>query len=282
MIGLATVSDIPRLREIWKACFGDTDSYLDFYYEKGFPRFKTVVDRDGETVTSMLTVVPAFYKAGGEVFDAAYLYAVATDPAFQGKGIASRLLLETHELLKKEGVRVSTLFPAEESLYRFYEKVGYRRGFSVEEVRQKKGERVSSGWEVSPLDRETFVKESEAFLKTLPTAMAFASAALDYFAEEILKTGGLFLSVRKDALQGYVVCYKIKETLIVKETNLTKEVLGDCVPDLLAATGAEALFGRAAVTDGRVRTPHGMLCVLEEHPSLNSIDESGYMNLILD
>ena len=282
MIGLATVSDVPRLREIWKACFGDPDSYLDFYYEKGFPRFKTVVNRDGETITAMLTVVPASYHANGETVDAAYLYAVATDPAFQGKGIASRLLLATHELLKKEGVRVSTLFPAEESLYRFYEKVGYRRGFSVEEVHQKKGERASSGWEVSPLDRETFKKESGAFLKTLPTAMAFSPAALDYFAEEILQTGGFFLSVRQNALQGYVVCYRIKETLVVKETNLTKEALEDCVPDLLIAVGAETFFGRAAVTDGRVCTPHGMLCVLADLPSTDKIDESGYMNLILD
>ena len=33
---LCTIEDKPFLRALWQRCFGDTDSFLDYYYDNRF------------------------------------------------------------------------------------------------------------------------------------------------------------------------------------------------------------------------------------------------------
>jgi GNAT superfamily N-acetyltransferase len=283
MIEIANKNDIPRLREIWKACFGDPDSYLDFYFANGFPLFKTVVDRTEDEITSMLTVVPAFYHKDGQCFDAAYLYAVGTAPEWRGMGIASRLLAETHELLRKDGIKVATLFPAEDSLYRFYEKLGYRGGFSVHEVRLKRKDCPPVACMVEDCEKDLFLEKSADFLRLRPVAMKFAAKSLGYFYEEVFATQGKVLWISSDALQGYAVCYKIKETLVLKETSLNGEQLKACGSALMDRFEVDEIFARIPSDSEEGAVRHGMLCVLDPEWERLWPDSSwGYMNLILD
>ena len=283
MIEIAKKNDIPRLREIWKACFGDPDSYLDFYFANGFPLFKTVVDRTDGEITSMLTVVPAFYQKDGECFDAAYLYAVGTAPEWRGKGIASRLLSKTHELLRKDGIKAAMLFPAEDSLYRFYEKLGYRGGFSVREVRLKRENCTPAACIVDDCEKDLFLEKSADFLRLRPVAMKFTAKSLGYFYDEVLATQGQVLWISGEALQGYAVCYKIEETLVLKETSLGAEQLKTCGPALMDRLGVDELFARIPPDSEREAVRHGMLCILDQEWERLWPDGSlGYMNLILD
>ncbi len=284
MIGFAQEQDIQRLREIWKVCFGDPDSYLDFYFSRGFPLFRTVVDRKDGKITSMLTVVPAFYKTGGKYFEAAYLYAVGTAPEYRGKGIATRLLSETHEILRKEGVKFTALFPAESSLYGFYEKVGYQTAFTVNEVRLlrtdvKKAPSVS----VRFCEKKMFLRESACFLERLSPVLGFQEKSLEYFYDEVLATEGQILWVDSETLQGYAVCYKIKGQAVLKETSLTRSQLEICGNTIMNFLGTESLFARTPTVSNDTAVRHGMLCTLDkELEGLVSKERSGYMNLILD
>lgn len=283
MIELAKELDIPRLRQIWKACFGDPDSYLDFYFSSGFPLFKTVVDREEGEIAAMLTVVPALYQKDGERFDAAYLYAVGTAPEWRGKGIASRLLSETHELLKRDGIKVAALFPAEGGLYRFYEKLGYRCGFSVCEVKLMREDCRPSACAVQPCEKDLFLEQSAGFLSAQPTAMKFTARSLGYFYDEIAATDGKILWISGTALQGYAVCYKIKGKLVIKETSLCREQLESCAAALMDRFGVSELFARIPAPPGEPAVRHGMLRVLD--PELERLwpdSPSGYMNLVLD
>lgn len=283
MMEIAQEKDIPRLREIWKACFGDPDSYLDFYYAQGFPKFQTLIDRQEGEISSMLTVVPSFYKKEGECFDAAYLYAVGTAPEWRGKGIASRLLADAHDYLRNTGVKVATLFPAEESLYRFYEKAGYQTGFSVCEVKLEKEDCIPENAVIRPCERDLFLEESADFLNRQPVAMKFASKSRGYFYDEVLATGGQVLWISTDALQGYAVCYKIEKTVVLKETSLSRSQLEACGASLMDWFGADRLFARIPAEQGNPTVRHGMLCVLDgEWGRLWPEEPTGYMNLILD
>ncbi len=283
MIELAKERDIPRLRQIWKACFGDPDSYLDFYFSNGFPLFKTLVDWEEGEIASMLTVVPAFYQKDGECFDAAYLYAVGTAPEQRGKGAASRLLSETQECLRTSGIHAAALFPAAEGRYRCYERLGDRSCFSVCEVRLRREECRNAGCAVDSCGKDLFLEQSAGFLSVQPVAMKFAAKSLGYFYDEIAATEGEILWIAGTALQGYAVCYKIKGTLVVKETNLRREQLESCAAALMNRFGADELFARIPADSGGPAVRHGMLCVLDsELERLWPDGMPGYMNLVLD
>lgn len=79
----------------------------------------------------MLCALPAeLVGDDGEAVPAAYLYAVCTAPALRGRGHCRLLLQEAEQDLKRQGIRAAVLVPAEESLFGFYARFGYRTVFT--------------------------------------------------------------------------------------------------------------------------------------------------------
>lgn len=109
------------LKRLWKTVFGDPEEFIDTFFDVAFaPERCKYVEKDGEAV-SALYWLDCEYE-GGKL---AYIYAVATDPDQRGKGLASQLLLDTHEVLKQQGYCGAVLKPAK-GLFPFYERLGYR------------------------------------------------------------------------------------------------------------------------------------------------------------
>ena len=120
-IDYPTRARIPALRSLWTQAFGDDDAFLDLFFSTAY----------GETRCRCITlqgqIAAALYwfdcAAEGETF--AYLYAVATDPAFRGKGLCRALMEDTHHLLKDQGYAGTVLVPGEPGLFDMYEKMSY-------------------------------------------------------------------------------------------------------------------------------------------------------------
>ena len=122
--------DRPRLTRLWQEAFGDTVSYIDAFFETACaPDRSRAAVADGE-IAGMLFWFDC--ELAGEKY--AYLYAVATDNRFRGKGIATALMEDVETVLKERGYAGVLLSPGSESLFRFYEKRGYETvGFRSEE-----------------------------------------------------------------------------------------------------------------------------------------------------
>jgi len=113
---------ISQLRELWKEAFGDTDAFLDGFFETGFsPRRCRCIVEGGR-------VVSALYWFEGTLGSCryAYLYAVATAKVKRGQGLFSALLEDVKQVLTAEGYDGILLLPETESLARMYEKLGFR------------------------------------------------------------------------------------------------------------------------------------------------------------
>lgn len=131
----AQESDIPRLKELWKICFGDEDSYIDFYFEKKFKREETLLSLCNEEIAAMLTMIPTnIVMADNGIIKASMIYAVATHPEFRGQGLSFKLMEQSNEYLLNNNVDASILTPATESLFKFYSRQGYRAGFYIKEA----------------------------------------------------------------------------------------------------------------------------------------------------
>lgn len=120
---------VPALRTLWQQAFGDTDAFLDTFFETAFsPERCRCVILGGQIAAALY-----WFDCRLEDRRFAYLYAVATDPAHRNKGLCRALLEDTHRYLLATGYAGVVLVPGEPSLFRFYAKAGYRTFGSVDE-----------------------------------------------------------------------------------------------------------------------------------------------------
>lgn len=79
--------DIPALKALWKQAFGDTDAEIDSFFQTVYPEATGFCAEEDGAVIAMLFALPLTLAHGEEMQKAAYLYAVATDEAFRGRGV---------------------------------------------------------------------------------------------------------------------------------------------------------------------------------------------------
>lgn len=115
-------ADIPALRQLWKQAFGDTDGFLDGFFCTGFSRDRCRCVH----LEDQLAAALYWFDCSWQNKKLAYLYAVATDAAFQGKGLCRALMTDTHTHLKNNGYAGAVLVPGDRELFSLYSKLGYR------------------------------------------------------------------------------------------------------------------------------------------------------------
>ena len=117
MIGFAANAYSGQLKQLWMQAFGDSEPSTDYYFSHIHQNNRMLVDMEGQTVCAMLTMLPLTLYTAGKALPARYIYAVATQKAFRGQGRSTRLLQYAHTYMKQQGVAVSLLVPASDSLF---------------------------------------------------------------------------------------------------------------------------------------------------------------------
>lgn len=114
--------DIPALRRIWQQAFGDTDEFLDGFFETGFAFDRCWCVFQGQEPVAAVYVFPC----GWAQKKVAYLYALAVERSHQKQGLSRLLLTDVHAKLHRAGYAGAIMEPATESLRQYYETLGYR------------------------------------------------------------------------------------------------------------------------------------------------------------
>lgn len=116
-------------RELWQRVFGDDREFVDLFLCEVYKPENMLVRYGQGHVAAMLHIVGLETEYG----PTGYLYAVATDPAWRGRGLASGLVAEAVELLRERGFRAAMLIPSEPSLKDFYARFGFvDRGYRLD------------------------------------------------------------------------------------------------------------------------------------------------------
>jgi len=131
--------DYPQAFEIWRACFEDDEGYFRFFWETGFPLCRGLAYEEGGRAVSMLFLLPGALGYKKSLLPAEYVYAVATLPAYRGKGYASELTRRAAGLAKGEGACALCLRPGDEGLYGYYVKLGFVKAFARHEKANRHG-----------------------------------------------------------------------------------------------------------------------------------------------
>ncbi len=126
---------IADLRALWQRAFGDTDAFLDGFFAAGFSKERChYIAENGVPVSALY-----WFDCGLNSQKLAYIYAVTTDENHRGKGLARRLMTETHAILKEQGYAGAILVPAGQALFGMYEKMGYRAATRVRKFAAEQG-----------------------------------------------------------------------------------------------------------------------------------------------
>ena len=114
--------DIPALRGLWKEAFGDSEEFLDLFFQTGFaPGRSRCLWISGKVAAALY-----WFDCSHQEKKLAYIYAVATDKAYRGRGLCTALMEDTHRHLQALGYDGAVLVPGNRKLFDLYGKLGYK------------------------------------------------------------------------------------------------------------------------------------------------------------
>ena len=151
----------------------------------------------------------------------AYLYAVATDNAYRGRGLCRALMADTHTHLENLGYSGAILVPATEELQQMYGKMGYLPGTRVTEWTCLPGDEPV---ELQVLSGEDYERRRRELLP--PGGVLQEGAMTALLGDQCVLLGG----------QGFLLAGWLKDGVLHSE-----ELLGDPAkgPGILKSLGAE-------------------------------------------
>ena len=114
---------------LWQEAFGDSEEELSLFEGHAFSSARFAYRREDGTLAAALY----FFDCTCRGKRIAYLYAIATAKAYRGRGLCRALMAQVHTRLAAAGYAGALLVPAEESLFAFYEKLGYRTVCALDE-----------------------------------------------------------------------------------------------------------------------------------------------------
>lgn len=191
----SVTGDIPVQRELWKLAFGDSDDYIDNFYDSYYrPERVVVLEEDGAVKSMTAWFDTTFVVPGQGEYRAAYLYAVATHPGCRGRGLAAKLLAGADEYFRSLRIPAVTTVPAERSLHDFFGANGFRECFRILGGSLRREEiPLPPSNVLRPASPEEYGRVREALLRDIPH-IAYPEDALAYQAGCCaLGAGGLFV-----------------------------------------------------------------------------------------
>ena len=112
---------------LWQECFGDEEEYVEFFLD-GCPS-ECIAVTENDRLVSMLFLLDG--NIGN--FKVKYIYAACTAKNHRGKGLMQKLIEYAKAYCTQISYDALFLVPAEESLYGYYDKLGFMYGFERSE-----------------------------------------------------------------------------------------------------------------------------------------------------
>ncbi len=94
-------------KDLWMKSFGDEEQFADSFIMRYYSRGRMLTAEAEGRTAAMLHLLPFRTELGRTT----YIYAVATDPAFRGRGLASQLMREAMRLIADRGDDAAFLIP---------------------------------------------------------------------------------------------------------------------------------------------------------------------------
>ena len=240
MISYGKSEYIPELKIMWHKIFGDSESYLNSFFNKVYVDENTLVDIENGNVVSVLFMIPYKFIANGKETEIVYLYALATDPAYRGRKIMSKLIQKSLDLSTERGYALSVLIPADDSLFEYYRQFGFEEYFErvllTKTIADIEDEQTNKGFKIQEVGHEQIelvMADAEQIWTAYAHSEIFSSEGIvlsreqnEFYLEELKSEGGQAYVFDMDGNKdGYALLQLLGDNLLVLETNVDADNL---------------------------------------------------------
>ena len=213
---LAERQDIPALCGIWKACFADSEEYINLFYSNNFERLETYVLCVNGKPVSMVNLLPAAFAHRARSLPAKFIYAAGTLPAYRKKGYMGRLIKHVTSLAKETGYALF-LKPATSSVMTYYQKFGFEKDSCLRLVNVSPTDSLPLA--ADELDAAAYNRMRDAAFDGLPF-VKWDDAHVSWCVEENAFFSGKTLKIKQPDKDYFLMGYPEGDTLIINETDL--------------------------------------------------------------
>lgn len=116
---------LDKMKNLWRDTFGDTDEFIDLFFEKFYRPRKTFLRFEKGTLVSMLFYMDTKVKYDGKRLKTAYLYGVATKLSERRQGHFTALHKALLDELREKKYDLIITLPENDALFSFYKEIGY-------------------------------------------------------------------------------------------------------------------------------------------------------------
>ncbi len=235
---IATDRDLPRMKALWQLCFGDEAAEIDCLLSQLYaPGLGLVLEAEGQVRSMLLSLPLTLAGPGDEALSARCDYAICSPAAEQGRGYGRALLGWAEGQAAKTGCAAVAMVPGEESLFAFYEGLGYARAFPRQ---TRKGVPAAAPDAViAPVTPEEYVVRREALL----AGTAHCRYPLPFLeAQQVLSLasgGGLYTVTVGNTLYLAAAEGWAGDTLLLRELRGPTEAVSAAASALCAALGRD-------------------------------------------
>lgn len=245
----ATAADLPQLTALWQTAFGDEISVIQAFWKQCFGKIRVFCLSEEKKLCAMACALPLSYvDEDGEVHSCAYLYAVATEPAFRGQGCCRALLAQAERSLQRDGLKLCCLVPGEASLFAFYQKLGYTIAFTCH--RQSIPAKKAEGIRLRRIDASAY--ENLRQMQLYGQFISYPEFLLELQQQAGLASGAGLYRIESNELVCVAACEKQGERLLIREMLPADESLAahlahslGCKEVMLQSPGDALPYGMA-------------------------------------
>lgn len=122
-----------RTKELWNLCFEEEETFTELYFERRYNEDVNIFIEENGQVISALQMLPYPMTFHQHIVDTAYISGACTHPDYRNKGVMKQLLSKAFAKMLERGIPISTLIPASDSLFDYYDRMGFTPTFNYTE-----------------------------------------------------------------------------------------------------------------------------------------------------
>ena len=207
-------------RDLWRNCFHDSESYMDFYFQEKCKDNYIIVDVEDNHVVSMVHLNPYHLRWQGKEVNSCYIVGVSTEEAYRRQGKMRELLEQAFLKMQSEQVPFTYLMPANKKIY---EPFGFEAIYRQERILLK-------GIETRKVFKKQEVKLQAADVAKTEKECSESVLEMKYFLELTPKELEAMVSYASKKLEAEFDIYAIRDkAYYIRLRKEMKACLGDIV-----------------------------------------------------
>lgn len=276
-VRIAENAEISQLKKLWREVFDSDGGYTELFFKYRYPTCKCIGLFDGKNLLSAQYLMPCKLKINSESFDIRYVFAVATFPNLQGRGYNTFLLKQTEKYARQLNIDGMALMPANEGLFKYYQKVGYETAFYVDKQEYKITEKSNIRLSKCSLKDEVQIRED--YFKKCDGFLSWDSEALEYCERDNGFSNGEVLQF-SEICKGYAVCNFSEDSVYVRELICSPQFKREIVNALGNYFKRQKVIVTSETDNKEI--PYGMLLSCSESLKAASYGKNLHMSLPMD